>query len=56
MHPVTYDIRDFQTKEQAVEHGYSVDIEPKEAAELSSMNRQQRRAWLSQQRKKGGKR
>jgi hypothetical protein len=51
MHPITYDIRDFQTKEQAVEHGYSVDLTSEQAAELSTMNRKQRRAWLAQQRR-----
>ena len=51
MHPQTYDIRDFQTKEQAIEHGYTVDLTDEQAAELSSMNRHQRRAWLAQQRK-----
>jgi hypothetical protein len=53
MHPQTYDIREFQTKEQAVEYGYSVDLTKEAAAKLSSMNRQQRRAWLAQQRKAG---
>jgi hypothetical protein len=53
MHPQTYDIRDFQTKEQAIEHGYSEALTDEEAARLSSMNRAQRRAWLAQQRKAG---
>ena len=53
MHPVTYDIREFQTKEQAIEYGYSESLTNEEASELSSMNRKQRRAWLSQQRKAG---
>jgi hypothetical protein len=53
MHPQTYDIRDFQTKEQAIEHGYSETLTDEEAAVLSSMNRKQRRAWLAQQRKAG---
>jgi hypothetical protein len=53
VHPETYDIRDFQTKEQAVEHGYSESLNDEEAASLSSMNRRQRRAWLAQQRRRG---
>lgn len=52
MHPQTYDIREFQTKEQAVAHGYEL-VSDEEAAKLSTMNRAQRRAWLAQQRKAG---
>jgi hypothetical protein len=53
MHPVTYDIKEFQTKQQAIEHGYSETMTDEEASELSSMNRHQRRAWLAQQRRAG---
>lgn len=55
MHPQTLDIKEFSSDEEAKAAGYSVKLTGEEANELTGMNRKQRRAWLSQQRKAGNK-
>jgi hypothetical protein len=55
MHPQTFDIQEFVDEQKARTAGYTVPLSSDEAAELQGMNRKQRRAWLSQQRKAGKK-
>lgn len=55
MHPKTYEIDEFTSMEEAAKKGFTVPLTKDEAGELSGMNRKQRRAWLSQQRKAGKK-
>lgn len=51
MHPKTYEILEFDSLEQGRAAGFTVPLTKTEAEELSGMNRKERRAWLSQQRK-----
>lgn len=53
MNKQTYDIREFTSEEKAREAGYELAIKQSELADVTGMNRQQRRAWASQQRKAG---
>jgi hypothetical protein len=55
MHPKTFDIKEFESFGKADEAGYTVPLTKPETQELSGMNRKQRRAWLSQQRKEDKK-
>lgn len=55
MHPKTFDIKEFESFGKADEAGYTVPLIKPEAYALSDMNRKQRRAWLSQQRKENKK-
>ncbi len=51
MHPKTYDVKEFPSLEEAAKAGYTEPLNPKEADELKTMNRKQRRKWLSKRRK-----
>lgn len=55
MHPINLDIEQFESDEAAEAAGYTVKLTGEEANELTGMNRKQRRAWLSQQRRKDKK-
>jgi hypothetical protein len=55
MHPRTFDIQEFVDDQKAQAAGYTVPLSQTEAQELQGMNRKERRAWLSQQRKAGNK-
>lgn len=53
MNPQTYDIKLFETADEAEDRGYTVPLTQKQATHLDGMNRKQRRAWLAQQRRDG---
>lgn len=51
MHPKTYDVKEFPSLEEATKAGYTEPVKAEEVEELQSMNRKQRREWLSKRRK-----
>jgi hypothetical protein len=51
MHPRTSDIQEFASKPLADAANYTVALTKEQATALAPMNRKQRRAWLSRQRK-----
>jgi len=55
MNPDTGAIGKFETDEDAKAAGFTVKLTEKEAKLLAGMNRHDRRAWLSRNRKNRGK-
>jgi len=51
MNPETGAIAQFETEEDAEQAGYTEPLNDKEARLLATMNRHDRRAWLSRRRK-----
>ena len=52
MNPDTGAIARFETQQDADSAGYTLPLTDEQAQELQPMNRQQRRAWAAEQRRK----
>lgn len=52
MNPDTGAIARFETQQDAEEAGYTQPLTDEQVQQLSPMNRQQRRAWAAEQRRK----